>query len=249
MNPEITALMLYYGRRNVAEEAVESFLRQTYPHKRLVIINTHPDPIHFEQDHAEIEVHNINPDPFENLNEKYNYAFSQIKTNWWCSWDSDDLWLPWHMENLVANIPTRRHTDPWKVGHPKCYFNINGKFDRVGWNMWGNCIFETMDAKGNLHPKCDIRSPRNCDSQMLIDVQWTRHWLDPKKLPKSFIFRWDQTDHGSAVTGDAGPAHHAKCREKMYAIRNTEPFRPHWDNDYIAEAQAFDNQPNSKEQK
>ena len=81
MTPEITALMLYYGRKNLAEEAIESFLRQTYPHKRLVIVSTHPDGVHFETDYPEIEVHNLPPDAFENLNEKYNYAFSQIRTN------------------------------------------------------------------------------------------------------------------------------------------------------------------------
>lgn len=260
MTAEITALMLYYGRRNVAEEAVESFLRQTYPHKRLIIVNTHPDPVHFNQERSEIEVHNIVPDPFENLNAKYNYAFSQIKTNWWCPWDSDDLWLPWHMENLAGNIPHGRHEDPWKVGVTKCYFHINGKFDRIGWNMWSNCIFETMDSQGRLHPKCDASLARNCDSQILLDVPWTRCWL-LNKHPKSYIFRWDQSGHGSAVTGDDGPAHHAQCREKMYAIRNDEPFRPHWDHDYVAQVEEFNskhdwrkskyakNQPTPKEQK
>jgi len=249
MIPEITALMLYYGRRSVAEEAVESFLRQTYPHKKLLIVNTHPDPVHFEQDYPQIEVHNITPDTFANLNEKYNYAFSQIKTNWWCPWDSDDLWLPWHFENIVSQIPEGQHPHPLKVGLAQCYFRINGAIERVGWNMWANCVWESRDADGNLHPKCDATLAKNCDSQILTNIPWTRHWLDLRKYPKSYIFRWDQTPHGSAVTGEEGLAHHAKCREHMYAIRNTEPFRPHWDHDYVAQAKEFDNQPTPKEQK
>ena len=80
--PKITAVMLCYGRKALAEEAVESFLRQTYMRKRLLIVNTHPDRIWFEDEYPNIEVHNIHPDPFENLNEKYNYAFDQIRTPW-----------------------------------------------------------------------------------------------------------------------------------------------------------------------
>lgn len=239
--PEITALMLYYGRRNVAEEAVESFLRQTYPHKQLVIVNTHPDPVNFEQDHPNIEVHNIIPDTFENLNEKYNYAFSQIKTNWWCPWDSDDIWLPWHFENLAAGIPRKKGESPLKVGIKTCYFANDNVIHKIGWNMWGNCIYESMDNKGNLYPGCDSTIAENCDSQILLKKDWTRCWL---KQPRSFIFRWDQKSHGSAYMKKDGAdlEYHKRCRAKMYAKRNAEPFRPHWDRDYVQEAEAFTNQ-------
>jgi GT2 family glycosyltransferase len=104
---EITALMLYYGRRSLAEEAMESFLRQTYPHKCLLIVNTHPDPVYFEQEYPNVTVHNLAPDYFKNLNAKYNYALKQVETNWWAPWDSDDIWLPWHFENLVKIIPSK----------------------------------------------------------------------------------------------------------------------------------------------
>jgi hypothetical protein len=239
MTPEITALMLYYGRKNLAEEAIESFLRQTYPHKRLVIVCTHPDGVHFEQDYPEIEVHNLPPDAFENLNEKYNYAFSQIRTNWWCPWDSDDLWMPWHFENIVAGIPQKPTKLPLKVGLPKCYFADNNVINRVGWNMWGNCIYESMDKNGNLYPKCDDTIAKNCDGQILF-LEWERIWL--RQSPKSFIFRWDQAPHGSAhvKNGNADLEYHKKCRDRMNAIRNTDPFQPHWDMDYVQDVTDFE---------
>jgi len=231
---EITALMLYYGRRNLAEEAVESFLRQTYPHKRLLIVNTHPDPVHFEQDYPNIEVHNCNPDSFDNLNEKYNYALRNVKTNYWCPWDSDDIWLPWHFENIVAGIPEQRITRyPRKVGLPKCYFSEDNVINRIGWNMWANCIYEVLGKP----PQCDDTIPGNCDGQILF-MKWDRKWL--RKSPKSYIFRWSQAPHGSAHLGDEALAYHAKCRNKMNAIRNTEPFQPHWGRDYVRDAKDFD---------
>jgi glycosyltransferase involved in cell wall biosynthesis len=238
--PEITALMLYYGRRNLAEEAVESFLRQTYPHKRLLIVNTHPDPVHFEQEYPNIEVHNIIPDTFKNLNEKYNYAFSQIKTNWWCPWDSDDIWLPWHFENLVKIIPGKSK-NPVKVGIPKALFSFDNIIGRVGWNMWTNCIYETFDKNGDLFPACDDTIVKNCDSQILF-LEWERYWLDLRTNPYSFIFRWGSDPHGSGVTGEDAPVWHKKLRAAQNQIRNPEPFRPHWDRDYVQDVEDFTNQ-------
>lgn len=235
--PYITALMLYYGRRNFAEEAVESFLRQTYPHKRLLIVNTHPDPVWFEQEHPNIEIHNLLPDSFENLNEKYNYGFSQIRTNWWAPWDSDDLWMPWHFENIVNGIPEERWPDPLKVGVTKCYFACYNKICQIGWNMWSNCIYETFDSEGKLHPGCDQTSPINCDNQTLNENNWKRRWL--RDSPPSVIFRWDDSGHGSEVVGEKGLAFQAKLREKMNAVRNSKPFRPHWDRDYVADVEEF----------
>ena len=238
--PEITALMLYYGRRGFAEEAVESFLRQTYPHKRLLIVNTHPDPVHFEQEYPNIEVHNLMLDTFENLNEKYNYAFSQIKTNWWCPWDSDDIWLPWHFENLVRIIPSHSKL-PMKVGTPKALFSFDNIIGRVGWNMWSNCIYESMDKQGNLYPHCDDTIAKNCDSQILF-LKWDRYWLDLSKNPFSFIFRWGSNPHGSGVTGEDAPAYHKKLRDAQNKIRNPNPLHPHWDRDYIQDVEDFTNQ-------
>ena len=240
MEAEITACMLYYGRKNFAEEAIESFLRQTYPHKRLVIVSTHPDGVHFEQDYPEIEVHNLSTDAFENLNEKYNYAFSQIRMNWWCPWDSDDIWMPWHMESLVAGIPSQRWNAPLKVGVPQCYFAMSNVIKQFGWNMWTNCIFETLDSKGNLHPQCDDTVTDNCDKQILLRKKWKRVWL--RDLPPSLIFRWDDEPHGSSVVGELAPAYHASLRAKMNAISITEPFRPHWDRDYVADAEQFNSE-------
>jgi hypothetical protein len=229
--------MLYYGRRTKAEEAIECFLRQTYRHTRLIIVNTHPDPVCFEREQSRIEVHNLHPDPFENLNEKYNYGFAQIQSEWWCPWDSDDLWLPWHMTNLVRAIPTEASEIPYKVGIKTCYFAEDNKIYKVGWNMWGNCIYQSFGPNRELTAGCDQTLPDNCDSQTLLKKKWKRVWLP---LPRSHIFRWDQEPHGSAYLGKEGLEYQKRCREKMYAIRNPAPLHPHWEKDYVKEVEEFE---------
>jgi len=238
MMDDITCIMLYYGRKELAEEAIESFLRQTYPHKKLLIVNTHPDPVWFEKEYPEIEVHNVLSSAFENLNEKYNYALAQVKTKWWAPWDSDDIWLPWHLENLAKNIKnTTRNGMPRKIGMAKSYFMFDDKKEiKLGWNMWGTSIWETHDNDGGIYSQCDTSITRNCDRQILY-LDWDRYWLDtggPKK-PLSFIFRWDlkKSHHRSAVLGDAGMDRGKKLRDDMNKKKMPDPLSPHWDVDYV----------------
>ena len=241
-NPNtVTCFMLYYGRIRLAEEAVESFLRQTYPHKRLVIVNDHPDPVYFEKEYDNIEVHNLKPDTFKNLNEKYNYAMAQVKTKWFCPWDSDDLWLPWHLENLVANIPNVTPTDlPMKIGYPLSFFFLDSKIVKLGWQMWGDCIFEINGDKGGTF-RCDEASMTNCDRQTVYMNRWNRYWLRIKDYPiPSFIYRrFSGLDCASLWGGKKGLDFQKQLFEDVTKIPIKEPLKPHWEKDYVEEANEF----------
>ena len=241
-NPNsVTCFTLYYGRIRLAEEAVESFLRQTYPHKRLVIVNTHPDPVYFEKKYDNIKVHNLRPDKFKSLNEKYNYALSQVATKWFCPWDSDDLWLPWHLENLVANIPNVTPTDlPMKIGYPLSFFFLDSKIVKLGWQMWGDCIFEINGDKGGTF-QCDEASMTNCDRQTVYMNKWNRYWLRIKDYPMpSFIYRrFSDLDCASLWGGKKGLDFQKKLFEDVTKISIKEPVKPHWKIDYVKDAEDF----------
>jgi len=243
-NPNsVTCFMLYYGRKTLAEEAVESFLCQTYPHKRLVIVNTHPDPVYFEGEYENIEVHNLAPDTFKNLNEKYNYAFAQIKTKWFSPWDSDDLWLPWHLENLIANISKVTPNEyPMKIGYPLSLYSLENKISKIGWQMWGDCIFEVNGhLNGGCKLRCDDKTTINCDRQTVYNNKWNRYWLRIKDYPMpSFIFRrFSEMANASVWLGKKGQEHVTSLFKKRTAIPQKEPFRPHWDRDYVEDANNF----------
>ena len=234
---DITCITLYYGRKALAEEAVESFLRQTYLHKRLVIVNTHPDPLYFEKEYENIEVHNRQESEFANLNEKYNYALAQIKTKWFCPWDSDDLWLPWHLKNLVENIPkVQENGKPRKIGYPMSLFSLDNKIKKLGWQMWADCIFEVTRKI-----QCDSNSTMNCDRQIVYKNSWNRFWLRIKDYPTpSFIFRrFMAADNASLWLGKKGQQFVKELYKKVSAIPIKEPMRPHWDRDYVKDAEDF----------
>lgn len=234
---DVTCFTLYYGRKALAEEAVESFLRQTYPRKRLVIVNTHPDPLYFEEEYENIEVHNKQASAFRNLNEKYNYALAQIKTKWFCPWDSDDLWLPWHLENLIANIPNvQGNGHPMKIGYPMTLFSLDNKITKLGWQMWADCIFE---LRGKI--QCNADNTMNCDRQIVFKNKWNRYWLRLKDYPMpSFIFRrFMATDNASLWLGAKGQKFVKELFSRVATIPIKEPMRPHWERDYVKDAEDF----------
>ena len=233
---DITCFMLYFGRKELAEESVESFLRQTYPHKKLIIVNDHPDPIVFDKEYDNIEVHNVKPDTFTNLNEKYNYALSQVKTKWFCSWDDDDIWLSWHLENLASNIDKVTPNEyPMKIGMPLTLYSQDNEIIKVGWQMWGDCIFEMKEGL-----QCDSKSHINCDRQIVWHNDWNRYWLRIADYSPSFIFRrFSGKQNASMVLGEKGVGYGKKLKNEASKVSIKEPFLPQWKRDYDTDAKVF----------
>lgn len=247
---EVTCFMLYYGRKAVAEESLESFLRQTYPHKKLLIVNTHPDKVWFQGVHRSVEVHNMNDSDFENLNDKYNYALSQITTSWWCPWDSDDIWLPWHLENLMtANVEGNGLPKRIGLSHSYVMMNNGKETKKIGIKeaMAGGSVWETFDESGQRYPFVDFRRTDYWDRQ-IIDQGWDEHWMETSL---SFIFRWYQdpqykmrTDvfHRSKIGGgNTGIEYEKRLRTFMNKLRIKSPWRPHWKEDYIDKVRLAEN--------
>lgn len=246
--------MLYYGRKAVAEESMESFLRQTYPDKKLLIINSHPDRVWFKKDYPNVEIQNKKDSDFANLNDKYMYALRQIKTSWWCPWDSDDIWLPWHLENLMqAAIEVKKKVNPSipiKMGTKQSYImSRNGKNPkRIGVQraMAGACVWETFDKDGNLYPYIDSTKTTFWDRQVLSQ-KW--HLYGLKDKPMSFIFRWYNNDqyvdgdilHRSKIISQPGMVYEELLKNKMYSIEHKDPWYPHWDEDYVAKVRKAKN--------
>lgn len=236
MKDAVTCFMLYYGRKELAEEAVESFLRQTYKNKKLLVVNTHKDPMYLEREYDNIEIHNLKTDAFRNLNEKYNYALSQIKTKWFCSWDSDDIWLPWHLENLFENIKNViPNGNPMKIGMPLTLFSQDNEIIKVGWQMWGDCVFEKPEGL-----QINTNTHINCDRQIVYHNVWNRYWLRIKDYMPSFIFRrFSNKKNASMVVGKKALNYVQKLREKIEIVSIKEPLVPHWDKKYDEDAKGF----------
>ena len=98
--PPISCKCITYGRVNMLEESLESFLRQDYfGKKEMIIINDCPFQ-HLVFDHPEVKIINV-AETFNTIGEKENFAFSQCNYDIIAQWDDDDLALPNHLSNIA----------------------------------------------------------------------------------------------------------------------------------------------------
>ena len=233
--PWITCFLLYYGRYDHAQEAVACFLSQTYPYKKLMIVNTHPDPVYFEEDFSgyEIEIHNLS-DSQMTLHDKYTWALQRIDTQWCAAWDSDDIFLPWHLQNLAANIfKAPQNGKPKRIGELYRFGSNNNAIRGFGGRLWQMYIFESYELKNVERPEVNFGTVGR--------PKWDEYLIDQTKYPLSFIYRWGMgIVHSSArATKEERDEYSRKARKKYNAITLKKPFRPYWKRNYIEDVRSY----------
>jgi len=114
--PQVSAVMCTYGRFSCVERAVNCFIAQSYPNKRMIIYNTDVDSKYesFSKlyDENRILVWNNNIDfitnqPYTNVGAIRRDALTTLGDNlggYVVTWDDDDVFLPWFMEQAIDRI-------------------------------------------------------------------------------------------------------------------------------------------------
>ncbi|WP_207485873.1 glycosyltransferase [Arenibaculum pallidiluteum] len=123
--PRISCLMVTRGRTALAKAAIDSFLRQTYPDKELVIVSEEEDPELL--DHVRSKPGNLIKVVLvrggtPTLGELRNVAVEQASGPLVCQWDDDDLYDPRRLEVQHAVLArTKAHAcmlQRWMVWWP-----------------------------------------------------------------------------------------------------------------------------------
>jgi hypothetical protein len=225
--PEVTCLQTSYGRPQLSVEAVECFLRQTYPKKHLIIVNTHHSPVYFDKTYPNITVHNT--PPFPALSDVYRFGMDQIKTKYMCIWDDDDLFLPWHIQDRVD--AAYKHPEYDAYGLPHAIFSVGNVMESVSENMF---VASFMYENNGIRPDAGLAT---------WDVNWyNKPWkwykmTKPNKL--SYVYRWGTGEsHISGLAGEQGQmqGYLNNITDKAKLSFN-DPWIPMWQKDYVKEAE------------
>jgi glycosyltransferase involved in cell wall biosynthesis len=118
--PFISCKTITYGRVEMLEEALHSFLQQDYPADKceLVIVNDYPlQKLRFN--HPQVRIHNMDF-TFSVIGEKENYATDICNGDIICQWDDDDVALPNHLQNVAKLFTDDVNILHWKTG---VYYN------------------------------------------------------------------------------------------------------------------------------
>lgn len=127
--PFISCKCITYGRVEMLEESLHSFLQQDYPADKceLVIVNDYPlQKLRFK--HPQVRIHNLDF-TFSTIGEKENYATDICRGEIICQWDDDDVALPNHLINVDEQMTDDVNILHWKTG---VYYN-EPNITEVGW--------------------------------------------------------------------------------------------------------------------
>ena len=119
--PFISCKTISYGRVNVLEEAINSFLLQDYPldKKELIVVNDYPLQT-LKMDFNMMKTYNIKifnlEETFSTIGEKENFAIEQCKGEIIAVWDDDDIALPNHLSNITKYFVEGSNLLHWQKG-------------------------------------------------------------------------------------------------------------------------------------
>jgi glycosyltransferase involved in cell wall biosynthesis len=230
---KISCLCLAYGRPRLLEEAVESFLRQDYPNKELIIVNDLADQ-ELVYEHPQIKIFNFKerlPTHGEKRNKSVELSSGEILT----SWDDDDISLPWRLTQIAKawdENPDLGYFKPEKAWcdygeriarpHANMFF-MQAAFSRKAFDAVGGY------AKINKGEDTDFCSrlmsflpPQNVLTKTFPDNEY------------AFIYGWKgDSIHLSAMGGETDMLINAEKYIKSKPIEPVVHLKPHWIKDYL----------------
>jgi glycosyltransferase involved in cell wall biosynthesis len=150
----ISVLTLTYQRHHLLEEAIESFLQQTYDGpKEMVIINDSPD-VQYVFTHPDVRIINC-PERFSSVGKKLQWGFTQCNSEFIYRLDDDDLLAPWALELQKEYQKHNIGYDIYRCQHH--YYFLHNKYQGLADSINnGNCYradfinnIEFPDASGD----------------------------------------------------------------------------------------------------
>ena len=232
--PVVGCRMPTFGRPELLNEAVESFLRQDYPGpKKLYILNDLPGSTYCI-DHDEVTIENSS-DRFPTLGDKFNHLIGSMECDIVVNWSDDDIRLPWAISTIVEKLADR------------------DVFTGVGfWYMESGEIqkFDPLHCAGVLAYRYHVWSELNGYAPMNSGEDWEFYNRISARFPLRhsnldyqnayFIYRWNTGfGHLSAhADPESGYRQHGVEAEKRVAKGMVE-IRPFWAKDYVQAVRKF----------
>jgi len=240
----ISCVCLTYSKNKELEEAIESFLRQTYQGKKeLVIINDCDDQF-LEFNHPEVFILNSSR-RFNSIGEKRNISVSLSKYDYIAVWDDDDISLPHRLE-FCANKIKENNFNYYKFNDAWFYSKID-KIKRKTTNAFHGCSIFSKDLFRKTNGYGFINSGQDSflegqfmkikkDQNFNILIENCELNKDLKLNDIYYIYRWGGMPcHLSVQNGKKNQLEIIEKELKKRKDRKTGIIKlvPRWEEDYV----------------
>jgi len=238
--PAVSCICLTYGRPELLEEAIYSFLHQDYPGpKELLVLNDYAAQT-LVFDHPEVRVINL-PRRFRTVGEKRNAAVALAAHDLLFVWDDDDIYLPHRLRFSVTHFdPKRGFFKP-----NRAWFWDNGQLSGPAINRfhsascWSRSIFDSVRGY----------APEGSSDDQVFETRLQQRFpnaISPAAISPAeiyYIYRWGGigsyhfSGFGYSQPGDNLGYHEVgefvRQRANEGQIRHGDILlQPHWTTDY-----------------
>jgi glycosyltransferase involved in cell wall biosynthesis len=234
--PPVSCICPTYGRIELLEEAIYSFLQQDYPgQKELIVLNDYERQT-FAFDHPEVRIVNL-PKRFNSVGEKYKAAAALASHDLVFVWHDDDIYLPHRLSYAVAHL--NESTAFFKAD--RAWFWNDGKVSGPERNVFhgGSCWRRDLLSQAHGYPpignRYDVEFEQRCQAAapgaLRVDS------IKPGDI--YYIYRWRGTGsyHLSALGADGQEHQKVAAYVEQQAARGQIPqgqirLQPHWKAEY-----------------
>ncbi len=218
-----------YGRApdwlHLLEEAIESFLRQDWSDKELIVLND------ARQQSLVCDapgVHILNQSwRFGTLGAKYNAAIEYSRGELICPWEDDDISLPWRISKSIEALGAADYYNPYAE-----WFMTAGALHNGGGVCHHASIFRrTAWERVGGYPLMSGAQDQGMNTALHRDCI-TSNAAPPCKCDRWYIYRW-----GVSPCHLSGSGTHQEFWDQVGQAElqaGTWELKPHWQKDYVA---------------
>jgi glycosyltransferase involved in cell wall biosynthesis len=238
--PLIACLMPCYNRmpkfHYLLAEAVESFLRQSYENKELVILNDTPgQTLCF--DHPQVRVINAST-RFAFVSDKIDYMINATRADVLCRWDDDDISLPHRLSYSLAKLGGQLQ---WRAGN--YWYSPDGTLSDAHHpaNTCIQAIFrrEAITRIGGYPKGVSQGEDQTFDDKLAQAGICTEEGEIIPRAEIYYIYRWQTgSAHLSSKSGGANTNAHYEEIGRRPILPGNFVIAPGWRRDYVADADA-----------
>jgi glycosyltransferase involved in cell wall biosynthesis len=216
------------------EEAIESFLRQDYAHKELLVLNDCPGQ-DLICDAPNVFVINF-PRRFRTLGEKLNAGIALAQGSIIAPWNDDDIMLPWRISKSLEKLAEADYYNPVMYW----FLDSSGLHKDHATGVGHNCSMFTLSAFDTV----DGYPHTSGDEDLIIDRRLKTH-PDVKQASPSglladewfYIYRWGVSHvHLSSRIDPSSRQPHQEWYQQigeMPVEHGQHLLRPHWKENYV----------------
>ncbi len=233
--PPVSCICPTYGRPELLEEAIQSFLLQDYPGRKELIVLNDLDRQHLTCEHPEVSVVNL-PRRIRTLGEKHNAAVALASHDLLFVWDDDDIYLPHRLTFSIDRFDPRKGF--FKPG--RAWFWNDGRISGPETNLFaaGSCWSRELFERVRSYAPMGLGHDAEMEARFEEAVPGSTSPFDIRPEEIYYLYRWGGT-HAYHVSGFGDDQYRAVAdavheRLRLGLLREGPiALAPHWKADYV----------------